>query len=43
MSYVVTFVVGAVLGALASYLALRNNPAVKAQVDAQTDKIAGKL
>ena len=38
LSYIVTFAIGAVLGGLVSYFALRNNPKVKAVLDAQADK-----
>lgn len=36
-SYILVFV----LGGLTSYLVLRNNPKIKALVDALTDKVAG--
>lgn len=38
MSYVITFLVGAVLGAIGGYLALRNNPKVKAALDDRADR-----
>ena len=39
ISYVVVFA----LGALTSYLALRNNPKYKTKADELTDKVATKL
>lgn len=38
MTTIIVFIVGAALGAVASYLALRNNPRAKAKLDAATDK-----
>lgn len=38
LSYIITFAVGAVIGALVGYYALRNNPKVKAALDAENDK-----
>lgn len=37
------FIAGVVVGAVASYLVLRNNPALKAKVDVATDKVEEKL
>jgi len=39
MWYVVVFVLGVAAGAIGSYLVLRNNPAIKAKVDQQADKL----
>lgn len=38
MTPIIVFIAGATLGAVASYLALRNNPRAKAKLDAATDK-----
>jgi hypothetical protein len=42
MLTIVLVVVGAVLGGIGLYLVLRNNPKIKAQIDAQVDKIDKK-
>ena len=40
MSYIITFASGAIFGAVASYLVLRNNAKVKAKVDAVADAVS---
>lgn len=40
MSYIITFDSGAIFGAVAFYLALRNNAKVKAKVDAVADAVS---
>ena len=37
------FILGVLVGAVASYLVLRNNPKYKAKLDAATDKVEEKL
>jgi len=37
------FILGLVVGAVASYLALRNNPKYKAKVDGLANKVESKL
>ena len=43
MPILIAFLIGAALGALASYLALRNNPRTRAKLDAATDKAELKI
>ena len=38
MPILIAFLIGAAIGAIASYLALRNNPRTRAKLDAATDK-----
>lgn len=40
---IVSHIIALVLGAIAGYLVLRNNPKVKAALDADTDKVAAEL
>ncbi len=39
----ITHVVALLLGALAGYLVLRNNPKVKAALDSKTDEVESKI
>ena len=43
IAMVISFLVGVVVGAVASYLVLRNNAATKAKLDTLTDKAESKL
>ena len=43
MPILIAFLIGAALGALASYLVLRNNPRHRAKLDAATDKAELKI
>jgi hypothetical protein len=43
MEIVIAGIVGVVVGAVASYLVLRNNPKIEAKIDALTDKVDAKI
>jgi hypothetical protein len=43
MEIVIAGVVGVVVGAVASYLVLRNNPKIEAKLDALADKVDAKI
>jgi uncharacterized membrane-anchored protein YhcB (DUF1043 family) len=43
MEIIIAAVAGIAVGAVASYLVLRNNPKIEAKLDTLTDKIESKL